>query len=83
MCVKEGWFDGDYSRISDSFFDKSVLNFPELYTEQTYYLQKCFDLCVQAQYLPKPGELTADEFPGLVHRIGRKRGDKRLYAGIL
>jgi radical SAM superfamily enzyme YgiQ (UPF0313 family) len=83
QCVKEGWFDGDYDAISDSFFDRSVLNFSEEYKEQTYYLQKCFALAVEAQEMPKVEELASERFPLLVHRLMRKVGDNRLYGGIV
>ena len=83
LCVEEGWYNGDYEDITDSFFDQSVLNISEQYREQTYYLQKCFALCVKAQEIPKPEELTYDLFPFLIHRLMRKMGDKILYGGII
>ncbi|MFA5348375.1 MAG: radical SAM protein [Methanoregula sp.] len=83
QCVEEGWYDGDYDAISDSFFDRSVLNFSDEYKEQTYYLQKCFALAVEAQEMPKVEELTSERFPLLVHRLMRKVGDGRLYGGIV
>lgn len=83
QCVKEGWFDGDYSRISDSFFDSSILNFPDERKEQTYYLQKVFALAVETQCMPEISELTQERFPGLVHRLMRRLGDTRLYGGMI
>jgi anaerobic magnesium-protoporphyrin IX monomethyl ester cyclase len=83
QCVEEGWFNGDYNAISDSFFDKSVLNFSDEYKEQSYYLQKCFALAVEVQEMPNVEELTSERFPLLVHRLTRKQGDSRLYRGIL
>lgn len=83
QCVKEGWFSGDYDAISDSFFDRSVLNIAEEHKEQSYYLQKCFALAVEAQEMPKVEELTSERFPLLVHRLMRKVGDTRLYGGII
>lgn len=83
LCKERGWYTGDYSDITDCFFDKSVLNFAEEYKEQTYYLQKVFALCTKAQEMPKIEELRAEKFPKLVHRIMRKIGDKRLYKGVV
>lgn len=83
LCKEKGWYTGDYSDITDCFFDKSVLNFDEEYKEQTYYLQKAFALCVEAQEMPKSKELSVGEFPKLIHRLTRKIGDKRLYKGII
>lgn len=83
LCKEEGWYTGDYSDITDCFFDKSVLNFDEEYKERVYYLQKVFALCVEAREMPKIEELNALEFPKLIHRLMRKIGDKRLYKGVL
>ncbi len=83
LCVEKGLFTGDYDTLSDSFFDKSVLNISEEYREQSYYLQKCFALAVETQCIPEVEELTEERFPGLVHRLMRKLGDHRLYDGIL
>jgi radical SAM superfamily enzyme YgiQ (UPF0313 family) len=82
QCVKEGYFDGDYSKISDSFFDASILNFSDKRKEQTYYLQKVFALAVETQCMPEVSELTQERFPGLVHRLMRRLGDRRLYGNI-
>jgi len=83
MCIKNKWFNGKYADISDSFFNKSVLNFSEQYKEQVYVLQKIFALCVETQYLPKPNELYEDNLPKLIHTAMRKLGDSRMYRGIL
>lgn len=83
MCVEKGWYKGDYEDITDSFFDHSVLDISEEYREQSYYLQKCFALCVKVKEIPKPEELTAERFPALIHRLMRKHGDKKLYGGII
>lgn len=83
QCVKEGWFTGDYGTLSDSFFDKSVLNISDEYREQSYYLQKIFALAVEVQYMPEVRELTKEEFPKLVHRMMRRLGDTRLYGGVI
>lgn len=82
-CKQEGWYDGDYSDLSDNFFDTSYLNFDPDYIEQLECLQKVFALCVEAQYLPHKDELTHKNLPKLVHKIMRGTGDKRLYCGIL
>jgi len=79
MCKEKGWYKGNYEDITDSFFDKSVLEFPEEHKEQLYCLQKIFALCVETNYLPKPEELTLNNLPKLVHRVMRNLGDKRLY----
>jgi radical SAM superfamily enzyme YgiQ (UPF0313 family) len=83
QCVQKGWFKGNYESISDSFFDRSVLEFSEEYKEQTYYLQKVFALCVETEVMPEVEELTKENFPKLIHRIMRKLGDRRLYGGII
>jgi anaerobic magnesium-protoporphyrin IX monomethyl ester cyclase len=83
MCVEKGWYKGKYEDITDSFFDHSVLDISEEYREQSYYLQKCFALCVKVKEIPKPEELTAERFPSLIHRLMRKHGDKKLYGGII
>jgi radical SAM superfamily enzyme YgiQ (UPF0313 family) len=82
QCVQEGWFNGDFGKITDSFFSRSVLDFPDEYKEQGYFLQKCFALAVEAQEMPKVEELTSERFPLLVHRLTRKIGDRRLYGGL-
>ena len=82
-CKKEGWYTGDYSEISDCFFDTSVLNFTPEYIEQLECLQKIFALCVEVEYIPKVEELRHENFPKLVHKIMRSQGDGRLYGGIL
>jgi radical SAM superfamily enzyme YgiQ (UPF0313 family) len=83
LCKAEGYYTGDYSEISDSFFDTSVLNFDEKHKEQLVCLQRIFALCVEARYLPKVEELTLENFPKLVHKICRKVGDDRLYGGVI
>jgi radical SAM superfamily enzyme YgiQ (UPF0313 family) len=80
-CRENGWYSGDYSEITDSFFEKSVLNFDDQYKEQLKVLQKIFALCVEAEYMPEESELTIENFPNLTHRIMRKLGDRRLYRG--
>lgn len=78
-CKNTGLYSGDYSDISDSFFDTTVLNFTELYKEQVEVLQKIFALCVMCNYLPKETELTYKEFPKLIHKITRHYADRNLY----
>jgi anaerobic magnesium-protoporphyrin IX monomethyl ester cyclase len=80
-CKKEGFYTGDYSDIGENFFDKSVLNFDPEYKEQLEVLQKVFALCVECGYLPDKTELTHFNLSKLVHKVMRKRGDERLYAG--
>lgn len=83
LCKKKGWYSGDYSEISDSFFDTSVLNIPEEHKEQVVCLQRIFALCVEVGYLPAAEELTYENFPKLIHKIMRKQGDSRLYGGVI
>lgn len=83
LCVKNGWYEGDFSEISDSFFDGSVLNFDDQHKEQLVTLQRIFALAVEAQEMPKLAELTFKNFPKLVHRLMRKIGDYRLYGGVV
>lgn len=83
MCVEKGWYNGSYSDITDSFFDRSVLNFSEQYIEHTYVLQKVFALCVEAEYMPEEDELSVQNMPMIIHKAMRKVGDKKLYGGII
>jgi radical SAM superfamily enzyme YgiQ (UPF0313 family) len=82
-CKEKGWYTGDYADLTDSFFDKSVLNFSEEYKEQTYLLQKVFALAVEAQCMPEIGELTQSNIFTFIHRAMRKLGDGKLYGGII
>ena len=82
-CKKEGWYTGNYSEISDSFFDGSVLEFNDVYKEQLQCLQKIWALAVECQVMPKEEELTMENFPKLVHRITRALGDRRMYPGVM
>lgn len=81
-CKEEGWYTGDYSDITDCFFDKSILNFDEQYKEQTYVLQKIFALAVESQTMPRIEELTVANMPQFIHRAMRRIGDNRLYKGV-
>jgi radical SAM superfamily enzyme YgiQ (UPF0313 family) len=83
LCKEHGYYTGDYSEMSDSFFDGSLLNFTEEHKEQLYCLQRIFALCVEARYLPDKKELTKENFPALVHKIMRTVCDKRLYGGVI
>jgi len=82
-CLVKGWYKGDYSNITDCFFDRSVLEFTGEQKEQTYVLQKVFALCVESGYMLVIRELTIAEMPKLIHNAMRKIGDGRLYKGIL
>jgi len=82
-CKEKGFYTGDYSDITESFFDTSFLNIPKEHKEQLECLQKVFALCVEARYLPKVEELTHGNFKSLVHKIMRKVGDGRLYNGVI
>jgi anaerobic magnesium-protoporphyrin IX monomethyl ester cyclase len=82
-CKREGWYTGDYSDITDCFFDTSFLNITPEYREQLECLQKIFALCVEVGYLPDVEELTHANFPKLVHKVMRKQGDRRLYGGVV
>lgn len=83
LCVNKGWYKGDYSDITNSFFDTSFLEIDRGYREQLEVLQKMFALCCYAQYMPKKEELRHENFESLVHSIMRKKGDRRLYAGAV
>jgi radical SAM superfamily enzyme YgiQ (UPF0313 family) len=78
-CLENGWYEGDYSDITDNFFDTSYLNFEPEYKEQLECLQKIFALCVEVGYMPAPSDLRHDNFEKLVHKIMRAKGDFRLY----
>ena len=82
-CKDKGWYKGDYSDITDCFFDKSILEFSEEYKEQTYCLQQIFALAVEAQVLPTLEELTTKALPQFIHKAIRKIGDDRLYGGVI
>jgi radical SAM superfamily enzyme YgiQ (UPF0313 family) len=83
MCKTKGIYKGDYSEITDCFFDGSVLEFDPLYKEQLQCLQKIFALSVETGVMPHVKELTHANFQNLVHRITRKLGDSRLYPGVM
>lgn len=83
LCKKEGYYKGDYSDISDSFFDTSYLEISPEHKEQVEVLQKIFALCVEHKYLPSMDELRYSELPKLIHRITRKTGDRKLYLNLL
>lgn len=83
QCKAEGWYSGDYSDITDSFFDTSHLMIDHFYREQLEVLQKVFALCADKGYLPKPDELTYENLPSLIHKIMRKECDRKLYMGLL
>lgn len=83
MCKENGWYSGDYSDITDSFFETSHLDIDPIYREQVEVLQKVFSLCADKQYLPKPEELTYENLPKLIHTIMRKDCDRKLYMGVL
>lgn len=82
-CKKEGHYKGDYSDITDSFFDTSFLEISPEYKEQLEVLQKVWAMCVDYEYLPKPEELTYKALPKLIHTITRRNGDRKLYLGLL
>jgi anaerobic magnesium-protoporphyrin IX monomethyl ester cyclase len=83
MCKTTGLYSGDYTEISDSFFDTSYLNFEPEHKEQLEILQKVFALCVEMEYLPTERELTYKNLPKLIHKITRGYGDRKLYLGLL
>lgn len=83
FCIAEGWYKGDYSDISDSFFDTSYLEFNSQYKEQLEILQKVFAFCVGYKYLPTPEELTYKNLPKLIHKITRRKADNELYEGMI
>lgn len=83
LCKEQGWYSGDYSDISDSFFETSHLMIDHFYREQLEVLQKVFALCSEKEYLPTPDELTYENLPKLIHKIMRKDCDRKLYVGLL
>jgi anaerobic magnesium-protoporphyrin IX monomethyl ester cyclase len=83
QCKEEGWYSGDYSDITDSFFETSHLMIDHFYREQLEVLQKVFALCSEKEYLPTPDELTYENLPKLIHKIMRKDCDRKLYVGLL
>lgn len=83
LCKEKGWYKGDYSDITDSFFDTSFLEISPEYKEQLEVLQKVWALCVDYEHMPKPEELTYKALPKLIHTITRRNGDKKLYLELL
>jgi len=83
LCVKEGYYKGDFSEIGDNFFDKSVLEITEEHKEQVAVLQRIFAFCVEMQVMPKIEDLTWERLPKFVHEVMRKIGDKRMLPGML
>jgi radical SAM superfamily enzyme YgiQ (UPF0313 family) len=82
LSKKEGWYKGDYSEITDCFFDGSVMEFNDLYKEQLQVLQKIWALSVETGIMPTISKLCWEAFPKMVHRMTRTVGDKRLYPGV-
>jgi anaerobic magnesium-protoporphyrin IX monomethyl ester cyclase len=82
-CKNKGWYTGDYSDISDSFFDTTRLVVDERHREQLEVLQKVWATCVDYGYHPRAEELTHKNFPMLIHSMARKAGDTKLYLGLL
>jgi radical SAM superfamily enzyme YgiQ (UPF0313 family) len=82
-CKEKGYYKGNYENITDSFFDKSVLEFSEKHKEQVYCLQKIFAFCVEMKTMPDLKDLTVENLPKLIHKVMRKAGDNKLYAGLL
>lgn len=82
-CEKEGIYNGDYSEISDNFFDKSVLNLTDEHKEQVACLQRIFAFCVEMQVMPTVEDLTWERLPKFIHDAMRKSGDRKMFPGIL
>jgi radical SAM superfamily enzyme YgiQ (UPF0313 family) len=83
QCKEMGWYKGDYSDITDSFFDTSFLEISPKHKEHLEILQKVWAMCVDYGYIPKVEELTYKALPKLIHTITRRNGDKKLYLGLL
>lgn len=82
-CIENGIYKGNFSEITDCFFDGSLLEFDEEHKEQVKVLQRVFALCCETRYVPTPSELTEANLPQLIHKIMRSLGDKRLYGGVI
>lgn len=83
ICEREGWYTGDYSEISDNFFDNSVLTFTDEHKEQIVCLQRVFAFCVETQTMPEVKDLTYATLPKFIHNTMRKIGDRRMFANAL
>jgi anaerobic magnesium-protoporphyrin IX monomethyl ester cyclase len=83
ICEREGWYTGDYSEISDNFFDNSVLSFTDEHKEQIVCLQRVFAFCVETQTMPEVKDLTYATLPKFIHNTMRKIGDRRMFANAL
>jgi anaerobic magnesium-protoporphyrin IX monomethyl ester cyclase len=81
-CKKNGWYLGDYSEISDSFFDTSVLEFTPEHKEQIECLQRIFAFSVEMQVLPSVKDLTYRTMPKFIHNAMRRIGDERMFPGV-
>ena len=73
ICEREGWYTGDYSEISDNFFDNSVLNFTDEHKEQIVCLQRIFAFCVETQTMPEIKDLNYNNLPKFIHTIPCER----------
>ena len=85
-CIEEHLYEGDFSDISNSFFDKSSLNIP--HANQVANLQKLFAIAVEYPGIYKSGllrqliELPHDRIKNILTKLYkdfRKVSDKRLY----
>jgi len=83
FCEKEGYSDGDYSKIGDNFFDESVLNLTDEHKMQVACLQRIFAFAVEMQVMPEISDLTWERLPKFVHASMRKAGDRRMFPGVL
>lgn len=79
ICEREGWYTGNYSEISDNFFDNSVLNFTDEHKEQIVCLQRIFAFCVETQTMPEVKDLNYNNLPKFIHDTMRKVGDRRMF----
>ena len=89
LCRQQGYYTGDFSDLSSSFFDSSNLNFPERYKNQLSNLQKLFAIFVEYPELHRLGLsqawidiLNTEEIKECyqnAYKQFRKKGDKRLY----
>ena len=82
-CIKNDYYTGDFSDISPSFRDKTVLNFSDEYKEQIEVLQKIFGLYVEAKMMPEISDLKRDNLPNMVYNAMRRIGDRKLYGEVV
>jgi anaerobic magnesium-protoporphyrin IX monomethyl ester cyclase len=81
LCVKMGIYDGDIDKISETFFEESVLNIPD--KDKINNLQKLFSLAVSYPVLSPLIKILVNASPNIVFRkiysFWKQRQSKKVY----